>query len=397
MPVTDETMCMTCEYRVVEQFVGQGLVFLFVCPPRPRPGDGEHLGLPRLRPHQHLGRGPHERQRIEIEVEQIRRRVDLPKGAVQVEAVALERRPEPLGQHDLEDVAALDVVFGRLYRLFEGRALYVGGEVVLRPFHGRRGLGWLRQVCFQGVEARLGVRIRIAQIRIVVNEHVGHEHQLMAHMVEGGHSVVEAPHRVGEAQVVGGGVGEVLHEPYGIVPHVAHGAAAQPGKIRGLHLFVSVHVRVQHLEDGAFGPGEASLRPRGASLAHLHGGPKLLGCEDAIRISAKKRVAGQLFAALHAFEQEAVRGLLAEGQVRRYRREKVGAAAGMHRYHEPRGPCGAGGLDLGAKVVERHGTRACAKANRNTKPATSRPAAGREPIEKMCRGVSAHAWGALDP
>ena len=81
-------------------------------------GDRPHLGAAVLEAHQRLGAGAGDARIAEAQEVHIRRRVDHPHRAVDIEAVdALLGHAEALAQHDLEDVARRDVLLAALDRL----------------------------------------------------------------------------------------------------------------------------------------------------------------------------------------------------------------------------------------------------------------------------------------
>ena len=69
--------------------------------------------LPPFDAHQHLGRRADDRPAADAEEVHVRRRVDVPQRAIDRERVGVERRLEPLRQHDLVDVAGGDVLLRR--------------------------------------------------------------------------------------------------------------------------------------------------------------------------------------------------------------------------------------------------------------------------------------------
>jgi hypothetical protein len=106
---------------------------------RPRPGDGTHVDLPPVESHEDLRRCADQHRSFAAHEEQVRARIDDAQVAVDRKGVHLERDPELLGEHHLEDVAGLDVLLGALHVLVE-RLPRTAAMEVHRGAYGGRGL-----------------------------------------------------------------------------------------------------------------------------------------------------------------------------------------------------------------------------------------------------------------
>ena len=104
---------------------------------RGRAGDRVEARPASLRLHVRLGRRADEREVAELEQEQIRRRVDAPQGAVDGERRRRRRPLGPLREHDLERVAAADV----LLRLLDAALVLGAAREAHRLAAARRRLG----------------------------------------------------------------------------------------------------------------------------------------------------------------------------------------------------------------------------------------------------------------
>ena len=114
-----------------------------------------------------LGRRADERA-LEVEEEHVRGRVDHAQLAVDRERLDLQLRAEALREHDLEDVAGVDVLDDPRDPLLERLARQVGLERRLGPGRGGRRAGAAR-----GAAAHLADRLAGALARVVVLVDVG--------------------------------------------------------------------------------------------------------------------------------------------------------------------------------------------------------------------------------
>ena len=146
-----------------------------------RAGDRVQRGPPALRLDERLGRGADQREAVQLEQEQVRRRVDAPQRAVELERRRRRRPLCPLREHDLEGVAGPDVLLRAHHRTLvlvsRGQA---AGRARRRPGLGRR---------------RRGLRAR---------EQVGHGSRLAAEHLGHPEAVVESDERVGDDEAASG-------------------------------------------------------------------------------------------------------------------------------------------------------------------------------------------------
>ena len=95
-----------------EHFAFEALVFGFIFAAAPRAGDGAIEHVAPLYLHQHLRGAAHDSDVVELKTEQIRRGIQGAQLAVDFEGLGLRFCREPLAEHDLENVARADVLFG---------------------------------------------------------------------------------------------------------------------------------------------------------------------------------------------------------------------------------------------------------------------------------------------
>ena len=166
MPRTFETMCITWEYRSItmssetctlpisltrptsfrprstsmmcsarslgsaRSSFSSALSSSSVAPRRRVPAMGRRSILPFLEAHHHLGRSADHGRVAAAQEIHVGRRVDEPERPVDLEGLRRDLPLEPLGRHDLEDVAGLDVLLGLEDRLFVLRLGEVGLELL---------------------------------------------------------------------------------------------------------------------------------------------------------------------------------------------------------------------------------------------------------------------------
>ncbi len=257
-----------------------------------------------------------------IEEEHVRRRVQHPQGAIDRERVGVRPEREPLGGHDLDDVAGRDVLLGGADDRHELARRQVRLQAVVQPDAlvelGHRG------------EALAGRRpVESGQQRVdplaggdVVGVQVAVERQPRdcldrpPRMVEHQQRVDE--HQAGQRQpvrVVRRGR-QPLEAAGDLVGHEADRAAdearqaGQAGHLLAPEQLVEQHQRV--------GEGQ-----RAGAVGRLEVGPVLADLEHLARRRPDERVAADVLAALDALEEERVPAA-AELQVGRDRRFEVG-------------------------------------------------------------------------
>ena len=342
-----------------------------------RPGNGQHersaLGPvavregPRVDAGQHFGAGADERevalglvQPVDVEVEQVRARVDLPQRAVQVEAVALERHREALREHHLEDVSLDDVRLCRPHAGLEGLLRDARRRLVGQQPDGRAGLdGPVHDLVLEVRDAVDGVLVRRLEVGVVAHERRRDEHELVAHVVERGHGVVEAPHAVWQSEQVRRPDRQRLDLPNRVVACEADGAGRQARQAGHARLLDARQHAPERREEAP--PLHLDL-VRGAVAVHsssgaVHQHAVAAALEHEVRVLAEERVPPEALPALDRLEEEAERPRLAHREERRDGRREVRRAPHEHRHGEA--PPVGGALrtgDLG-ELVEGHGRR----------------------------------------
>ncbi len=102
--------------RVLDELGFEPAIVLVVASPPARPGDRAADDPPVAQLHQRLGRRTDDRRLGMVQVVHVRRRVDEPQHAVDVERRHRLDEIEALREHDLEDVAFEDVLLRRVHR-----------------------------------------------------------------------------------------------------------------------------------------------------------------------------------------------------------------------------------------------------------------------------------------
>ncbi len=274
-----------------------------------------------------LRRGAHQREAAEVEIDQERRRVDPPQRAVEREGRQGERRLEALGEHHLEDVAGADVLLRPLHHL----AIGVRRGIGLRRHDLMEGvLG--RQVGQGAVQRRADALQPLARLLVGcaggdarLRPHRRDEGDLVAHGVEHHHRRRADEDRVRHAEDVGLGLRQAFHLPDHVVAEIAeHARRHGRGALRQMD--------ARFLDQLA--QRDQRLVRAGLERVGIGGGaPVDLGgvaaaAPDHVRLDADHRVAPARGAALHGFEQEAVRLLAGDLEEGRDRRLKVGDQRG---------------------------------------------------------------------
>jgi len=131
-PQIDQHEMFGALLRIREQLLFERPIFLGRAPARAGSRDGADVDLTVLETHENLGRGADQHRPLTAHEEEIRARVDRAEVAVERERIDLERDSKLLREHDLEDVARLDVALGALDDLVEGLSTHAAPQV-----HGR--------------------------------------------------------------------------------------------------------------------------------------------------------------------------------------------------------------------------------------------------------------------
>ncbi len=118
-PRSTSIMCSAHSFGSARSSFVQRLVFFFGGPSFPGPRDRPQVYPRAFHPDHHFGRGAGQDEVAAVQVEHIRRRVYHPERPVHVERVDRRLFLEPLGEHDLKDVARLDIFLRGPYGIFE--------------------------------------------------------------------------------------------------------------------------------------------------------------------------------------------------------------------------------------------------------------------------------------
>src|SRR5215213_1227757 len=290
-------------------------------------GDGSHGGPAALDGDQDLRRRAGDGDPGQAQEVHVRGGVDDPQDPVDVEGVGGGRHREPLGRHHLEDVAGGDVLLGHGDHLLVAAGGEVAGGGRGRAGgrqRGRRGRHRDRQPGGQGVDAPGGVGPGGLQVGGRGDDHVGHQHQPLAEVVEDDHRAGEDQHPLGQPEVVLGLVGQALQLPDEVVAEVADGPGEQRRQAGQGRRAQPPQGLAQHLQGRPVRQaGGRAAGPGGAAAADGQGGE---------RVGADERVAAPALAVLDALQQyRAV--LVAELAERPHRGLQVAEQLPPHRHH----------------------------------------------------------------
>ena len=371
-------------------------------------GDGADGDRAVAHPHQDLGARAHHLEVAEVEIEHVGAGVGAPQRPVERERRQREVQRPALRGHHLEDVAGADVLLGRLDHL----RIALGRGVRDRlPDLAQVAVG--PPVAHGAVEVHDRVRQPLGRARIgrprvggVAGAHRRDEGHLVLHRVDRGHDGRAHHHRVGQAQRVGVGLGDLLHLADHLVAEIAE-QARHPRRqaARQLHPALVEH-GAQGLERLA-GVGLERLGVPAGRAVDL--GPVAPAAPHEVGLEADETVAAPRVAPGDAFEHEGVPAGLGQLQHQRDRGLEVGGDGAVNRdvaalrigrleggeigldMHLGNGPREAGGAVDG---------RAAAGPSRARPPPGRRGAAAegrrrRQRIELIARSIACGLyWGA---
>ena len=273
----------------------------------------------------------------EVEEIEIGRRIGPPQRAIERERRQRERRLEALRQHDLEGVAGGDVVLGLAHH---------------RLVFGRRGVGFRRHVERAGVEfgQRLverpveafddagqpldRARERGLGVDAFLRAHRRHHRDRILHRVEHDDDGRAHQHRVGNADRIGIGRRQFLHQPHHVVAEIAEHAGRHRRQAVGQVDAAFRDQRAQRLER-RLGAGREGVGLGARAAVDL--GLRAVGAPDQIRLEPDDRIAAAHRAAFHRLQQKAHRLAAAELEEGRDRRLQVGDQRGPHHLRLRRG------------------------------------------------------------
>ena len=305
-----------------EQMLFVALVFGFVFAARERACDGAVKNITALHFDEHFGRAADDGDVVELQVEKIRRRIDGAQLAINVERVRFCFCGEALADDDLKNIAGTDVFLALLYGLQVFGAAEIGFDVEraalgARNFSARLfgfdGLLELFARFFDGADSRV---VFFAEVAFAAGVNVANDPEAMLDVIEGDDAVIEGQYSVEEADVVAQARWDALDESHHVVRKIADGAGdqrRQAGDADGPEFF---HAAAQECDGIFFFPDDALAAFENARA----------GCvaENFFRICACESVAGDFFAAFHAFEQKGVARALGDAQVGAHGSEQIG-------------------------------------------------------------------------
>ena len=164
-----------------------------------------------------------------------------------------ERRLEALRRHDLDDVAGRDVFLGRgnhrhvtLARDVRGDRRVVDGDAA-GAFEKRRHGGTLEALDYL-VDLNPRVLIRHLGRGEFFDRHVGDNFERLADVVEAQHRVGEHQVEIGRAEIVDGGLGNLLEASHDVVGEKADRAAEEARQVGQLGRAEAFDLGAQLLE-----------------------------------------------------------------------------------------------------------------------------------------------------
>ena len=261
------------------------------------PGAGQGKGVQdaALQLHQGFGTRTGDLHVRAGEVEHVRGRIDRPQHAVNVQEASLEGGAEPVAQHDLEDIALPDVVFGLLHHAAEGFPAEQGRDLAHQAAGRIRCLGAFREELPQ----RLQFHLRPVVSGFALGQpRVDDQDDLLAEVVEGDDLVEQHQVHVLETLRI---LGDPLRGGLGVadivIGEIADQAAGERRKPRKARAAVFGKDPAQHRR------GIAGFQ---ADIPGLH---DAVEAGDAhLRVVAEERVPSPGLQLFRRFQQETVGG-----------------------------------------------------------------------------------------
>ncbi len=323
------------QHQVLGTFLGIGqqghlkrLVFLRGAAARPRAGDRPDGDGALAHPDQDLRARSRYGETAEIEEVEKGRRIDPAERTVERKGRQLERRLEALRQHDLEDVAGGDVLLGRMDHalVFCRRGVRRWPHRERPRFQARRSMGERRIECVDdGGEALARARIGHVGGDTRVRPHRRDDRDGVLDRVEHHHDGGAHQHRVGNADRIGIGRRQFLHQPHHVVAEIAENACGHRRQELGKIDAALGDQAAQGLQR-RLGAWHEAIAGRACAAVDL--GLAVDGAPDEVRLEPDDRVASAHRAAFDRFQQKALRPALGDLQERRYRCLEVGNEGG---------------------------------------------------------------------
>ena len=178
--------------------------------------------------HERLRRGAGDLEVAKVEEVHVRGGVDGAQTAVDRERLHRRRCAEALRRNDLEGVAGVDVLDDAADVGLELLTRHIGGELRdLAPALASRPWDGPAQPLTQARERADRTRVSGVQIGVLVGEGVGHQGELVAHVIEGHQHVAHHQSHVGEADGVGIRLAQRLDRADQVVAEDADGPAGE--------------------------------------------------------------------------------------------------------------------------------------------------------------------------
>ena len=230
-------------------------------------------------------------------IEHIRRGVDGAQHPVSAQQTALKGGCQPVGKHDLENLALMDGVLCLFHHCAVGSFVKKRGHLAQQPACGFLLLGAGLQQLRQLLQPKNGfVVVRFQRIRL--QRHIHDEHDLLPQIVKGDDLIKKHQVHILEAfGILRSGAGFRLAVTKVIVGKVAHKTAGEGGQLCKARAFVLCKDLPQRLRGILRFKGELPGFHHAVAAGDLHFGVK-----------PQKGVASPLFAGLGTFQQVTVGG-----------------------------------------------------------------------------------------
>src|SRR5580700_6531911 len=295
-----------------EHFFFKTLVFGLVLAAPACPGNWPIENIAPLNLHQHFRRTSGDSDVVHLQEKKIGRRIERAQFAIDVKRLGVRFGGESLADHHLKNIAGADIVL----RFAHGLEIFVAAKIGSNAEWGAAFLGFLfwqlgrrslvEQLTRFANLAHRGVVFR-AKAAFAVGVHIADNPQPVLQVIESDDAVIEHQHGVVQADVVAQAFGELLDEADHVVGKIANGAGHERRQTRQAHRAEAVHPRAKKRHRIALFPNDAVAALQHTSAA---GVPK-----DFLGIRAGKCVAGDFFAALHAFQQKGVARTLGQTEI----------------------------------------------------------------------------------
>src|SRR5467141_3386879 len=138
-------------------------------------------------------------------------------------------------------------------------------------------------------------------------ENVANDPQAVLYVIESDEAVIEHQHRVVESDFIAKALGDALDQPHHVIAEIADGARDQRRQSGKPHGMKTLDALTQERNGVALFPDDPVAALQDASAVGV--------TENFLGVCARKSVARDLFAALHALEKEGVPRALGDAQI----------------------------------------------------------------------------------